>query len=122
MRADSGALLSFLERIWPVFLRQLRAEVEGDYVIQREGPMPWGRIYHPANEQSNLLNALADKTCTQPLAAGMYADCIRADVLAKRAGKPGCDFKVINAAVAARWPRGLTRVKTLAWKELEVPR
>lgn len=84
--------------------------------------MPWERIYHPAVEQSNLLSALAGRGCTQPLAAGMYADCIRADALAKKAGRPGCDFKTINAAVVARWPKGLLRVKKLAWKELEVAR
>lgn len=33
VKRDSGALLGFLERLWPLFVGQLRAELAADYVI-----------------------------------------------------------------------------------------
>lgn len=67
------------------------------------------RVYTPAIETSNAINAAAAKGMTQRRMAGFYADCIRAGE---------CDWPAINAAIKNRWPKGLQRVKDLAWKEL----
>ena len=74
------------------------------------------RFYFPANEQSNCLNAIADKRSKQADVAAFYADCIRADAIATRRGNIGCDWKAINRAICERWPKGLERVKKMAWK------
>ena len=74
------------------------------------------RVYCPANEQSNCLNAIADERAKQADVAAFYADCIRADAIAKYQGKPRCDWKAINRAICERWPKGLEWVKKMAWK------
>ena len=76
------------------------------------------RIYMPAVDQSNALNAAADKDCRRVGMAGMYADCLRADTIAKREGLPGVDWKAVNAAILKRWPKGLNWIKERAWKML----
>ncbi len=77
------------------------------------------RIYSVHCEQSNLLSAVADPRCTQADVASCYEDCLLADAAAKRDGLvERCDWRAINAAVAKRWPRGLERVKRLAWKSV----
>ncbi len=77
------------------------------------------RVYIPAVEQQNCLNAIADYTTTQKDVAGLYADCIRAASGKHLDDGGGVDFKVINLAITKRWPKGLLRVKTMAWKLLK---
>lgn len=77
------------------------------------------RIYLASVEQSNAVNASADKGCTSKNMACFYADCIRADFMARRSGQPRVDFKVVNEAILKRWPKGLNRIKEVAWKQLE---
>jgi hypothetical protein len=82
--------------------------------------MPWERIYSVPVETSNCLNAVADRKATQAVVASCYADCILADAAARRNGSAErVDSKAINQAILARWPKGLERVKKLAWKEAE---
>jgi hypothetical protein len=49
--------------------------------------------------------------CKQACAASTYAWALRNETL----GRP-VDWKRMNAAILARWPKGLERVKTLAQK------
>jgi hypothetical protein len=49
--------------------------------------------------------------CTQRSVALTYA-------LALRSTWP-TDWKRVNEAIAAKWPKGLDRVKTLAWRIME---
>ncbi len=72
------------------------------------------RIYSPVCEMSNAMNAVADKRCTQKDVAGFYADLIRC---ANIHGVASIDWKKINEAIVTRWPKGLVRIKTMAWKE-----
>ena len=58
----------------------------------------------------------------------MYADCIRAYLLTNEynAGdvvtqRLNVDWTAINAAVVARWPKGLEYIKTKAWKLVRQP-
>ena len=53
----------------------------------------------------------AEKALTQKSVALTYAMAMRSE--AAGADKP--DWKRINAAILARWPKGLTRVKERAW-------
>ncbi len=76
------------------------------------------RIYSSANDESNCLNAIADSKAKQRDVARMYADCITADTIAYRDKLTRVDFKKINAAITQRWPKGLVRVKEMAWKLL----
>src|SRR5262249_18388234 len=94
----------------------------------REGParFPEGtrtmrleRTYHAASEQANAGLPAADPEATQADMAHIYQDCIIADLLARRDHAPGVDFGAVNRAVTARWPKGLDRIKRLAWKRLE---
>lgn len=77
------------------------------------------RIYNVAWDQSNLLNAIADEEANQRDVAAFYADCVIADVQARQQGTQRADWKAINRAIVARWPKGLNRVKEMAWKLLK---
>lgn len=46
--------------------------------------------------------------------AGFYRDCIIADQMHPENGR--VDFAAVNKAILARWPKGLTYIKELAWK------
>lgn len=76
------------------------------------------RIYIPSCDQSNAINAAADRTMTRKDMAGFYADCLRADAVGVRLGLGRVDFAAVNKAILARWPKGLTFIKERAWKEL----
>jgi hypothetical protein len=69
------------------------------------------RIYESKNEQRNLLNGVKDRQCNQAIMAELYADCL--------ACAAGIDWVKVNAAIMKRWPRGLVRIKTQAWKILQ---
>lgn len=60
-------------------------------------------------DMTNAINAVADRDCNQKSMAGFYADVIRSGAT---------DVKALNAAIVARWPKGLERIKTMAWKEV----
>ena len=70
------------------------------------------RLYFPSNDLRNCLNAIADKLFRQADVAGFYADCIVCD-----SAGGGIDWTTINKAIVTRWPKGLLRVKTMAWKK-----
>lgn len=74
------------------------------------------RIYHPSVDFSNAMNAVADKECTQNVMAGFYADCLRCAAIH---GMKSIDWQALNEAITKRWPKGLNRVKEMAWKESE---
>lgn len=76
------------------------------------------RIYDPANELSNALNAVADKQVNRKLMASFYADCLRCTSIH---GAATIDWPKLNGAILARWPKGLKYIKELAWKELTAP-
>ena len=82
------------------------------------------RVYSPSVEQSNALNAIADKTCKQRDVASFYSDCMVCLRFLKLPDS-AIDFGTINRAIAARWPKGLERVKEMAWdiyrKERRLP-
>ena len=80
------------------------------------------RVYVASIEQSNAINAVTDKDCKAKDMAGMYADCIIADTAAQRDGLPRVDWHVVNGAITQRWPKGLTRIKTAAWRLLSARR
>ncbi len=77
------------------------------------------RIYLPDIDARNAINAAADKDCRQADMAGLYADCLRAHFIHKKNGGSGVDWKAVNGAIAARWPKGLERVKKAGWKLFE---
>lgn len=58
-----------------------------------------------------LLSMIPEKECTQSLVADYYA-------MALVSSWP-TDWRVVNEAILARWPKGLTRVKEKAWKIVE---
>lgn len=58
----------------------------------------------------------ADKYFTQASVAQTYAMAIRDEDLVP------VDWHRVNAAIRNRWPRGLDRVKKMAWKILRTPR
>ncbi len=71
------------------------------------------RIYIPSVEQSNALNAAADKEVTRDIMAGFYADCLIAVRLS--GDLKSIDWKALNEAITARWKKGLVYIKTRAW-------
>ncbi len=78
------------------------------------------RIYLSSIDQSNAVNAAADRATTRPIMASFYADAMIADALGRRDGRERVDFAVVNAAILSRWLRsGLLTIKRLAWKLVE---
>jgi hypothetical protein len=73
------------------------------------------RVYHPAIDQSNALGAAKDKGVTREAMAAFYADLI---LCADELGYSSIDWKTVNAAIVARWPKGLEFIKEAAWKIL----
>ena len=69
------------------------------------------RVYIPEIELSNAMSAIAEKDMTQKRMASFYADCIRSDPTGH-----DIDWRSLNAAIFERWPKGLQRVKEMAWK------
>lgn len=57
----------------------------------------------------------ADKRMKQHNVAVTYALAIKSEA----AGVEKVDWHAINAAIAARWPKGLNRVKERAWAIVE---
>lgn len=70
-----------------------------------------GCVITLADPTGQIERECAEKALTQKSVAMTYA-------LAMSAEKHGVpvDWKRANAAIAARWPKGLVRVKELAWK------
>lgn len=88
------------------------------------------RIYLPLIDQSNAINAAASKEVTRDIMASFYEDCLIADTIARQRNKRRAeegdndlegrvDFKAVNNAILARWPKGLDYIKGKAWKALE---
>lgn len=88
------------------------------------------RIYLPSIDESNAINAAAEKGVTRSVMAHFYEDCLIADNLAwqrnKRAAEDGeplesrVNFKALNEAILKRWSMsGLTTIKKAAWKAFE---
>ena len=75
------------------------------------------RIYSAEIDQSNAINAAADKEVTRDVMATFYRDCIIADKkdgLGRRV-----DFAVLNKAIIERWSlSSLAYIKNLAWKQI----
>lgn len=67
------------------------------------------RIYTPAIETSNLVNAAKDSECTRLMMVRCYVDCLMAG--------EGVDWKAVNLAILTRWPKWLESCKRLAWAE-----
>lgn len=76
------------------------------------------RIFIASIEQSNAINAAADKGCNRQLMASCYMDCIIADEQARDRGGKRVDWIAVNNAILVRWPKGLDYIKKLAWKKL----
>jgi hypothetical protein len=74
------------------------------------------RIYCSPIDQSNAIIATEDKEVNQKFMADFYADCLIADAIAIRDGLTRVDFGAVNAAILKRWPKGLNRIKEMAWK------
>ena len=74
------------------------------------------RIYSPAIDTMNAMNAIADPDCTRDAMAGFYEDLIHC---ANVHGTHSIDWKKINEAIVKRWPKGLEYIKTKAWKRVE---
>lgn len=90
-----------------------------DFVIER--------IYLPSIDESNAINAAAEKDITRKDMVGFYEDCLIADNLAwqrnkaaKENGEPlerSVNFKAVNDAILAKWSTsGLKYIKEKAWK------
>lgn len=77
------------------------------------------RIWCSEIDEQNAINATEAKDCNQKAMAGFYADCILCDVFAKTNGFRRVNFARVNDAIIRRWPKGLSRIKTLAWKLIE---
>lgn len=75
------------------------------------------RLYIVSNAQSNLMAAISDPSCRQADIASFYEDAIIADK-SREEGAEGVDWALVNKAIIARWPKGLQRIKTMAWKRL----
>lgn len=61
--------------------------------------------------QRALIDACRDRSATQSDVAGLYAEALCCENAA-----PGCiDWPTCNEAILARWPKGLMRVKRIAW-------
>ena len=72
------------------------------------------RVFTGRNEESNLVNGTKDYDCKQKDMAKLYAVCLMAFHLDLK-----IDFKSVNDAIQARWPKGLNRIKTQAHKIYE---
>jgi len=72
-------------------------------------------VYVPSICQSNALLAASDPECNRDTMASLYADCIIAD---KQGQLREVDFKKINEAITARWPKGLLYIKKMAWRRI----
>ena len=70
-------------------------------------------IYIPSICESNCLNAIADPSCTRNDVAYFYGDCLRCPY----GREPAVDYKRINLAILARWPKGLNFIKNAAHRE-----
>lgn len=70
-------------------------------------------IYNSSIMFSNAINAVKDKSCNQKLMAVFYADCIIATQ-----GRQEFRHKwaELNSFISDRWPKGLERIKKMAWK------
>lgn len=66
-----------------------------------------------ADPTGQIERECADKRMKQADVASTYGLAIRDE------GTVPVDWARVNAAIRNRWPRGLVRVKTLAWKKLE---
>jgi len=82
--------------------------------------MAFERIFIASVEQSNAINAAADKGCNRLSMAGFYTDCIIADEQARRRGTARINWLAVNLAIIARWPKGLAYIKKLAYKKFLV--
>lgn len=71
------------------------------------------QVFNPTWCFTNALNAAADKDCNQAIMAEFYADCLRA---AAEHGVASIDWRTLNSEIAARWPKGLERIKGKAWR------
>lgn len=76
------------------------------------------RIYIASVDQSNAINAAADKSCNREIMASCYMDCILADEQARIHVSERVDWAAVNKAILARWPKGLNYIKELAHKKL----
>lgn len=63
--------------------------------------------------QSTLLDMIPDKHLNQRDIATVYALALRSSE------RKTIDWLAVNTAILQRWPKGLTRVKELAWKIAE---
>lgn len=77
------------------------------------------RVYIAEIEEQNAVNAAEDRKCNQKLMAEIYADCIHAESKAIIRKSRRVDFKRVNDAISKRWPKGLLRIKQMAWKIVE---
>lgn len=71
---------------------------------------------HLANPAFQIEQECADKRMHQADVALTYALAIRDENIVP------VDWKRANEAILKRWPRGLQRVKELAWKRFVTPR
>lgn len=62
-----------------------------------------------------------ENALTTGLSQRAVAKTYAAIILSKHAGMCDPDWPRINAAIKRRWPKGLIRVKTAAWKIVEAP-
>ena len=75
-------------------------------------------MFHPNWNFPNAMNAVADEETTRDLMAEFYADCIRAGA---EHGTDKIDWKALNEAIIKRWPKGLSYIKTQAWRKRRPP-
>jgi len=73
------------------------------------------RVYSPACEQSNAINATKDKSVKRNDMVGFYADCLRCAAIH---GVHSISWIAVNGAIVDRWPKGLNYIKKQAWKQL----
>lgn len=64
------------------------------------------------NPQAQLLEELTQKGITQDSVAITYAF-----IMAQEGN--AADWPKLNAAIRAKWPKGLVRIKQRAWKQIE---
>lgn len=69
-----------------------------------------------ADPTNQIVMECADKAFTQKSVALTYALAMRDEALVP------VDWKRANAAIIARWPNGLARVKGMAWKMIATAR
>ena len=76
--------------------------------------MSFERIYVPAIEERDALNAAANPDTTRELMSSYYADLLRC---ARIHGVRSIDWRKVNRAILNRWSvSGLNYIKKLAWK------